>query len=124
MQAVNLPQGFLDNVFAAIDSLDADLFVTYLTEDCIFRFGSAPGVKGRAAINAAVSTFFGSIAGCSHSVSKVWHDDDNLACEGEVCYRRLDDAEIILPFVDVFDIQDGLISAYKIYIDIHPLYAT
>jgi len=60
----------------------------------------------------------------SHSVTKVWRDDSSLACEGEVCYRRHDGSEVIIPFVDVFRCQDNLIASYNIYIDIAPLYAT
>ena len=46
-----------------------------------------------------------------------------LVCEGEVTYRRQNDTEITLPFTDVFEYEGGLISQYKIYIDINPLYA-
>ena len=123
MRAVTLPTNFLDNVLDAVDSKDTHRFVTYLTEDCTFRFGSAPAAVGRAAIGAAVGGFFESIAGCGHTVGNVWHDDGNMVCEGEVCYRRLDGAEITLPFVNVFEFHDELISNYKIYIDIGPLYA-
>ena len=47
----------------------------------------------------------------------------SLACEGEVCYRRHDDTEVVLPFVDTFEFDDSLISSYRINIDIAPLYA-
>jgi hypothetical protein len=46
-----------------------------------------------------------------------------LVCEGEVTYRRLNNTEITLPFTDVFEYDSNLISQYKIYIDISPLYA-
>jgi limonene-1,2-epoxide hydrolase len=110
-------------MFAAIDSKDADAFVACLTEDAVFRFGSAPAVQGRDAIRTAVNGFFGTIAGCSHDVQNTLADVATLVCEGEVTYRRQNDTEITLPFTDVFEYVGDLISHYKIYIDINPLYA-
>ena len=123
MHADARPEGLLDGLFQSIDAMDTERFVSFLTEDGEFRFGSAPPVHGREAIGQAVQAFFESIAGLSHSISKVWRDDSSLVCEGEVCYRRHDGSEVIIPFVDVFELQNDLISSYKIYIDVGPLYA-
>jgi ketosteroid isomerase-like protein len=114
---------FLDALFDAIDSSDATRFADFLTEDALFRFGSAPPVQGRKAIREAVAGFFSSIAGCRHSLHRVWSGPGTLACEGEVTYRRLDGSEISVPFADTFEVRDDLITAYRIYIDIAPLYA-
>lgn len=110
-------------LFAAIDANDAAAFVGFLTDDAVFRFGSAPPVQGRSAIQAAVDGFFGTIAGCSHNVQKVLGSGSTQVCEGDVTYRRQDGTEITLPFTDVFEYDGGLIAHYKIYMDISPLYA-
>jgi len=114
---------YLDTLFEAIDSTDAARFAEFLTEDAVFRFGSAPPVHGKKAISEAVADFFSSIAGCRHAVHRVWTGPGTLACEGEVTYRRLDGSELSLPFADTFEMRDELITAYRIYIDIGPLYA-
>jgi len=111
------------DMFAAIDSKDATAFVGFLTENAVFRFGSAPEVQGRDEIRAAVDGFFGSIAGCVHKVTNTLSNGATLVCEGEVTYRRLDGGEVTLPFTDIFEYDGDLISHYKIYIDISPLYA-
>jgi len=110
-------------MFAAIDSKDTASFVSYLTDDAVFRFGSAPAVQGRDAIRAAVDGFFGTIAGCSHAVHKTLRDGTTAVFEGEVTYARLDGRLVTLPFTDVFEYDGDLIAEYKIYIDIAPLYA-
>ena len=110
-------------LFASIDANDAAAFVGYLTDDAVFRFGSAPPVQGRAAIQAAVDGFFGTIAGCSHDVQTVLSSGSTQVCEGEVTYRRQDGSEITLPFTDVFEYEGELVARYKIYMDISPLYA-
>lgn len=110
-------------LFAAIDANDATAFVGYLTDDAVFRFGSAPAVHGRKAIRAAVGDFFGTIAGCSHAVQKTISSGSTLVCEGMVTYRRHNGTEITLPFTDVFEYEGDRISQYKIYMDVNPLYA-
>jgi ketosteroid isomerase-like protein len=110
-------------MFAAIDARDSVGFASYLTEDATFRFGSAPPVQGRDAIQAAVDGFFTTIAGCSHKTAKSLRQDDTVVCEGEVTYQRHDGSSVTLPFTDIFEYDGELIAHYKIYIDIAPLYA-
>lgn len=110
-------------MFEAIDRQDTTAFVGFLTEDAVFRFGSAPAVRGRAAIFSTVDGFFGTIAGCSHDVKNTLASGPTLVCEGEVTYRRHNGTEVTLPFTDVFEYDGDLIAQYKIYIDIGPLYA-
>ena len=110
-------------MFAAIDAMDADKFVGYLSSDAVFRFGSAPPVQGRDAVHAAVRGFFATIAGCSHRISNSLQRGSTLVCEGEVTYQRHDGREVTMPFADVLEYSGDLISHYKIYIDSGPLYA-
>ncbi len=110
-------------LFAAIDANDAAAFVGFLTDDAVFRFGSAPSVRGRASIQQAVDGFFGTIAGCSHNVTRTLGSGSTLVCEGEVTYRRHNGTEITLPFADVFEYRGDLIAEYRIYMDIGPLYS-
>ena len=110
-------------LLATVDRMDADGFVSFLTEDATFRFGNAEAVTGRAAIREAVAGFFGSIAALSHHIERIWTGPEAVACDGEVTYVRHDGLEIRLPFADVFVMREGKISEYLIYIDISPLYA-
>ncbi len=123
MSLVTAAGGDTGGLFAAIDAKDGAAFVAYLTENAIFRFGSAPPVQGRDAIQAAVEGFFATIAGCSHSVDNKLRQGDTVVCEGIVTYTRHDGSEIELPFTDVFEYEGILIAHYKIYMDVAPLYA-
>jgi ketosteroid isomerase-like protein len=110
-------------LFAAIDAKDTDRFLGYLTDDGSFRFGAAPPAEGKEAVRAAVDGFFSSIAGCQHVVPRYVVLDDVIMCEGQVTYTRHDDSQVTLPFANVFEMDGELISSYKIYTDISPLYA-
>jgi len=123
MKSVTAAGGDTGGMFAAIDAKDGPAFVSYLTEDAVFRFGSAPPVQGRDAIRVAVEGFFTTIAGCSHNIMNTLRQDNTQVCEGVVTYTRLDGPEIALPFTDIFEYEGSLIAHYKIYIDIGPLLA-
>ena len=114
---------WLKGLFESVDSQDTKRFVTYLSPDAEFRFGSAPSVHGREQIFAAVDGFFSSIAGSSHRLVNTLVKNDVIACEGEVTYERHNGSKITLPFVNLFDMEGDLIASYRIYIDIGPLYA-
>ena len=113
----------LKSLFAAIDAKDTDAFLGFLTEDAVFRFGSAPEAIGHKAIREGVNGFFASIAGSNHTIGNFIKSDSTLVCEAEVTYRRHDGSELTLPFTNIFELRGKLISHYKIYIDIAPLYA-
>ena len=123
MSSGSAADGDIGGLFAAIDAQDSAAFVAYLSDDAVFRFGSAPAVQGRSAVQAAVETFFGSIAGLSHDIHKSLRDGRTLVCEGDVTYTRHDGSAIAIPFADVFEYEGAMIAEYKIYIDIAPLYA-
>ena len=123
MTGGNREHELLKELFAAIDAMDTERFVSCLTPNAVFRFGSASPAEGREAIHTAVDGFFSSIAGLKHRLTETIQQDSTLVCEGEVTYTRHDGSEITLPFVNVFGLEDDLISHYKIYADIAPLYS-
>ena len=114
---------WLADLFDSVDARDTARFVSFLSQDAEFRFGSAPPVSGHEQIAAAVDGFFSTIAGLSHRIANTWIGDDTIACEGDVTYRRHNGSDITLPFVNVFDMSGDKVLRYKIYIDITPLYA-
>ena len=104
--------------------MDMEGFLGFIAADAEFRFGSAPPVRGHAAIRAAVEGFYSSIAALSHELQRIVAQDDTVVCEGEVTYTRHDGSMITLPFCNVFETDGDLITLYRIYADITPLYAT
>jgi ketosteroid isomerase-like protein len=122
MRETKVP-GWVAEVFAAVDAGDARRFAACIAEDGEFRFGNAPPVVGRAAIEAAVGGFFGSIRSCRHRLLRVWEGIDSCAMDGEVCYVRLDGRESTLPFANVFLLRDGRIARYLVFVDLAPLFA-
>ena len=109
-------------LFASIDAMDTESFLSFIHKDATFRFGSTPAVSGHAEISVAVEGFFSSFAALQHDLQRVITDGDAVACEGEVTYTSHDGSKITLPFVNVFEIDGELILQYRVYIDIAPLF--
>lgn len=112
-----------DKLFASIDEMDTESFLRFIDEDATFRFGSSPPVTGRDGIGASVNDFFSMFAALRHDLMRVVADDNTIVCEGEVTYTRHDGSKITLPFANIFEVENGLIALYRIYIDIGPLFA-
>ena len=112
-----------NKLFASIDAMDTESFVDFISADCIFRFGSSPPVTGRDGIRASVNDFFSMFAALRHELQRVVADDNGIVCEGEVTYTHHDGRSVSVPFCNVFEADGGLISLYRIYIDMGPVFA-
>lgn len=114
---------WVTDLFATVDRMDADKFVSFLTEDASFRFGNAQAVVGRAGISQAVAGFFGTIAGLRHRILNEWQIGGSVVIEIEVTYTRKDGKKVTIPCVNIFEMAKDKIRDYKIFIDLAPLYA-
>jgi ketosteroid isomerase-like protein len=111
----------LTQIFEAIDSKDVDAFLSYLTKDAVFRYGSSEPVQGEGAIRDYVSGFLGSLKGLRHRLLETWEGDGSLVCQGEVTYTRHDGSEVTIPFTNIFRLDNGRIRDYLVYADPTPL---
>ncbi len=110
------------SLLAAVDGKDVPGFLEFLTDDAEFRFGNGPSVHGREAVRSLVAGFLGAIGGTRHELTRHWDGQGSAVAEGVVTYTRLDGSTLTLPFVNVFDLRDGKVSRYCIYIDNRELF--
>ena len=109
-------------LFAAVDAKNTREFLSFLTPDAFFRYGSNVPATGHDAIGAVVDRFFDSIRVSEHRIQRVWEQPDSAVVQGEVAYVRLDGRAVILPFCNVFVLRGEKIERYEIYIDPAPLF--
>ena len=114
---------WIDGLFAAIDGMDADRFMSYLTADPVFRYGSNPPVEGKAAVREAVAGVFTMFHALSHTLVGTWAHPDAVFVQGTVQYTLHDGSTVALPFVDCFKMRGEKIREFLIYIDPTPLAA-
>ncbi|MEU8203189.1 nuclear transport factor 2 family protein [Streptosporangium sp. NPDC049046] len=111
-------------VFRTVDSFDPDEFVRLLAEDATLVFGNAEPMAGREAIAAGLRDFFSTIGGLRHRIVRNWQVDADIIAETEVTYRRLDGTDVGVVAVSIWRTRDdGLISDYRIFVDLAPLQA-
>ena len=64
-----------------------------------------------------------SIAAIRHEITSMLSVGDVVIVEMAVHYERLDRRKVTLPCCNVFRVRDGLVSDYRGYLDIGPVYA-
>lgn len=112
---------WIEGLFGSIDGMDADRFVSFLTNDAVFRYGSNPPVEGKAAVREAVAGVFSMFRALSHTIEGTWAHPDAVFVQGTVHYTLHSGATVPLPFVDCFKMQGEKIREFLVYIDPTPL---
>ncbi|MFC4590964.1 nuclear transport factor 2 family protein [Sphaerisporangium corydalis] len=111
------------HVFQTVDSFDPDEFVRLLAEDATLVFGNAEPMVGRETIAAGLRGFFATIGGLRHRIVRNWQVDTDVIAETEVTYRRLDGKDVSVAAVSIWRVgDDGLITDYRIFVDLAPVY--
>ena len=114
---------WIDELFASIDGMDADRFVSFLTDDAIFRYGSNAAMEGKDAVREGVAGFFTTVKGLSHTLEGVWAHPDAVFAKGIVHYTRHDDSTVSIPFCNCFTMEGDKVKEYLVYIDPTPMAA-
>jgi len=117
------PKDLVRGVFAALDARDTAAVTARMTDDVRMRLGNADLVEGKAKFREATAAFVASITAIRHEITSMWSVDDVVVAEMNVHYERLDGKKVTLPVCNVFRVRDGLVSDYRVYLDIGPVYA-
>ncbi len=116
-------QDRVQRLFDAIDTMSAGRFAESLAPNVHFQFGNAYEVRGRDAVEATVAGFFSSIDGLRHHLRGYWEQASTAIVKLEVEYTRKDGRKLTLPCTNIFEFDGDLISDYRIYMDIGPVFA-
>lgn len=114
---------WLRELYRLVDAAAVDDYLErYYTEDVELRFGSAPAVRGRVAVRAALAAGHDRHA-MEHTFVNVWTVGDETICEFRVRYTMRADGRIVdLPSLAILRrAQDGLVDGLRVYIDPTPL---
>lgn len=112
-------------LFQTVDAFDPDGFAKLLAEDATMVFGNAEPLVGREAVADGLRAFYATIGGLRHRIVRHWRVGADTVAETEVTYRRLDGRDARVAAVTIWRTRDdGLISDYRIFIDLAPVYAS
>ena len=110
-------------IFAAIDAMDADTFVAFLTDDVVFQFANHDPAQGREQVAAACGAFWETIAGLTHHIRNVYHDGNVSIAQSDVEYVRQDGKHVTVPNADILTFEGDLVKDWRIFIDLAPVFA-
>jgi ketosteroid isomerase-like protein len=113
-----------ESLFATIDRQDLTGLIEFMAEDATMVFGNAEPLRGREAILAGNRGFLQTIKGFRHRINEQWTVGATTIAATDVTYTRLDDKEVTIPVVTIWRVgDDGLITDYRIFFDLSPVYA-
>jgi hypothetical protein len=111
-----------EELFASIDAMNTEAFLSFLDPGCCFRFGNRPTVVGVEPTRAFVGGFFSSIAALEHSVAASWDTTEGVVAHGLVTYTRHDDSTLTVPFAVILNTAGEGITEYLVFADTSDLY--
>lgn len=108
-------QSFLD----AVDSLEVDRVLSFFGETSTWTYANNPPMKGLAEMRAAMAPFHEMLAGISHVLRECFAPRPGvIVAEFDVTYTRHDGATFTAPASGVYELRDGLIHDYRVYVDV------
>ena len=111
-------------ILARIDGMDTAASVKLFAESATLTFGNGQPMVGRDAIKAGTAVFYSSIAGLRHRILNEWTVGQDTIVEAAVTYTRHDGRQVTIPAASIWRVrEDGLITDYRVFIDLAPVYA-
>src|ERR1700754_1948366 len=111
-------------MFSDIERMDAHAWAEYLAPDAGMRFGNDEPIYGRDGCRSALEAFYARIDALRYDLVELWGRGEATTVEPNVPYPRSDGHAVTVPVVTIYrtDAND-LISDYRVYTDIAPVFA-
>jgi ketosteroid isomerase-like protein len=113
----------IERMFDAVHRKDLPTYLTFFTEDAEYKVGNfAPvyGHKGIQEFSAPLIPMFDKVL---HNVHSTWAVGNTYICELEVAYHRLDGKVVMVPCLDVIQVENGKVKSLRAYLDASPAFA-
>ncbi|OMH33875.1 nuclear transport factor 2 family protein [Motiliproteus sp. MSK22-1] len=114
-------QEYINKLYRIVDDKNANALSGFLADNVRFVFANADPITGKEAVIAANEGFFASISSMSHTIENVWAAGEDLICDGQVQYTRLDNSHHSATFATILKVKDDRITDYRIYADVSGL---
>jgi len=109
---------------SAVDNRDIEKFSAFLAPESEFQFGNQPKVVGRSQIVEGLKKFWQTYNGEEHILHNILGNDHNFALEADNVFERKNGSHVSIPAVATTKRNgQGLVTSFRVFIDISPLYA-
>ena len=114
------PDAWTHAVFGALDSMDVEKFISFMTDDVRFQFAGQPAVNGRKATFDYVRAFLGAIDAIVHDLKWQVRHGDTLIVHGLAEYT-VGTGKAPVSWINVLEMRGDRIADYLIFVDSAPL---
>jgi len=109
--------------YSAVEKNDISTYLTFFTEDAVYKVGNFDAVHGHAGIRALAEPLVEMFTSVTHDIKEFWEVGDTVVCEMDVIYARKDGKECRLPCVDVIHFSGDKVKHLKAFIDPGPAFS-
>ena len=113
-------------LFAATDQGDLAGVASYLHDDVVVVLGNREPIRGAEAYAELYGQVAGMLAGLRHEILDIWsaaEEPSVWVVRMTVHYTRADGHTVSLPCCNVLRFTHGLVSDYRVFMDMTPVFA-
>jgi ketosteroid isomerase-like protein len=104
-------------LMAAVELNASDEYVSYFTDDAVYKVGNAEAVVGPECIRRLAASVIHLIEKVSHDVKNIWELGDTLICEMELRYLRKDGKTVTVPNLTIVRFEGERVRSYQAFLD-------
>jgi ketosteroid isomerase-like protein len=112
----------VNSMFAAVESNDVDTYVSYFTEDAVYKVGNFDPVIGPEGIRQFAAPVLQAFSKVTHDIKNMWEVGDTVIIELEVTYTRKDGKVAKLPCMDIIRFEGDKVKSLQAYLDVSPAF--
>jgi ketosteroid isomerase-like protein len=109
--------------YAAVERNDVDTYVTFFSDDAVYKVGNFDPVVGHEGIRALALPLVDMFTSVTHDLKNLWRLDDVVVCEMDITYSRKDGKVAIIPCVDVIRFDGDKVKELLAYLDPTPAFS-
>ncbi len=110
-------------LMAAVELNASDEYVSYFTDDAVYKVGNAEAVVGPESIRRLAASVIHLIEKVSHDVKNIWELGDTLICEMELRYLRKDGKTVTVPNLTIVRFEGERVRTYQAFLDASPVFS-
>jgi len=104
-------------LIAAVELNASEEYVSYFTDDAVYKVGNAAAVVGPESIRRLADSVILLIEKVSHDVKNIWELGDTLICEMELRYLRKDGKTVTVPNLTIVRFEGDRVRSYQAFLD-------
>ena len=108
---------------AAVEANNVEEYVSFFTEDAIYKISNNPPVIGPQGIREFATPVMQMFPTVTHDVMSMWVVDNTVVCEMFVNYTRSDGKLFKLPCLDILRFEGNKIKEFQAFIDASPAFS-